>query len=623
VFGVLHSRDLINWREAGAAMEPLPGDATCYWAPEAVYYNGQFLLYYSVGNEERMQIRVAVADHPAGPFRDSGRSLTSEDFAIDPHVFEDDDGTRYLFYATDFLTHTRVGTGTAVDRMLDAFTLEGKPRAVTRPRFDWQIYDPNRLEKGGARWHTVEGPFVLKHKGLYYEMFSGGNWKNVTYGVSYAVSDAPLKDDEWSQACDGERAFPILRTLPGKVIGPGHNSVVRGPDNRQLFCVYHRWNEDGASRVLSIDPLDWAGERMIALGPSVTAQPSPIKPSFADFFDEDNAEGLGHGWERASGRWAVKAGAAIQDSAAPTAEAICKTQASHFVMEVSLRALRKPDGESGFGVSLYGDEKNLLSLIIFPNRGSILVSWQTETGRLNQEFVARETFNPNVFHLLHVEVDGPLVSLRLDDSTARWQGRLSLSPSVVALVTQSMAAAFSGFAYTIGWEDIFMQPDISPYELGWQAGELSGAWRISEARLVYEDVERGDGIITKGPLLTDYEMVVNARLGSHTDRAGRYGFYPASGLIENGPLFTVERSERGYDLVCREGSASMSFALPEGFDPLIDQQFRFRKQDGRLAVQWEAHLLGEVDATRDPTRIGLYAHKSAVAFDIVRVTAIG
>jgi beta-xylosidase len=102
-------------------MDPLPGDATCYWAPEVVYDNGQFLLYYSVGNEERMRIRVAVADHPAGPFLDSGRTLTTEDFAIDAHVFEDDDGTRYLFYATDFLTHSHIGTGTVVDRMLDPF----------------------------------------------------------------------------------------------------------------------------------------------------------------------------------------------------------------------------------------------------------------------------------------------------------------------------------------------------------------------------------------------------------------------------------------------------------------------------------------------------------------------
>src|ERR1041384_5106500 len=97
-FGVMHSRDLINWRELAGALAPLPGNHPCYWAPEVVYRNGRFLMYYSVGNEKLMHIRVAVADHPAGPFVDSGRQLTHEEVAIDPHVFVAADGTRWLFY---------------------------------------------------------------------------------------------------------------------------------------------------------------------------------------------------------------------------------------------------------------------------------------------------------------------------------------------------------------------------------------------------------------------------------------------------------------------------------------------------------------------------------------------
>ncbi|HEX7973148.1 MAG TPA: family 43 glycosylhydrolase [Anaerolineales bacterium] len=99
-FGLLRSPDLVHWEEMGAAMDPLPEGYTCYRAPETVFYNGRFYLYYSAGNETRMQIRVAMAHRPGGPFVDSGRGLTTEDFAIDPHVFQDEDGARYLFYAT-------------------------------------------------------------------------------------------------------------------------------------------------------------------------------------------------------------------------------------------------------------------------------------------------------------------------------------------------------------------------------------------------------------------------------------------------------------------------------------------------------------------------------------------
>src|SRR5262249_30981592 len=225
-----------------------------------------------------------------GPFIDCGIRLTSEEFAIDPHIFEDEDGSRWMFYATDFLTHMRLGTGTVRDRMIDAFTLAGQPRPVTRALFDWQVYDPHRIEKGGVRWHTVEGPFVLKRKGRYYQMFSGGNWKNETYGASYAISetidappDANEEWEEWRQVADGEIVSPILRTIPGKVIGPGHTSVVRGPDNQQLFCVYHRWLNEEVGRALAVDRLDWVGERILIIGPSTTPQPAPIAPTFADY----------------------------------------------------------------------------------------------------------------------------------------------------------------------------------------------------------------------------------------------------------------------------------------------------------------------------------------------------
>jgi GH43 family beta-xylosidase len=273
-------------------MEPIDKSSTCYWAPEVIYDSGQFLLYYSVGNEERMHIRVAVAQSPTGPFVDSGNRLTAEDFAIDPHVFEDDDGTRYMFYAVDFLGDERIGTGTVCDLMLDPFSLKGDPWPITRARYDWQVYDPKRAEKGGVRWHTLEGPFVLKHKNKYYQMFSAGNWKNASYGVSYALSDRPGAVD-WKQAADGEVVLPALCSIADKVVGPGHNSVVRGPDNHQTFCVYHRWSENCSDRVLAIDRMDWVGERLLVIGPTTTPQREPLSPTFSDLFEDAETSNLG------------------------------------------------------------------------------------------------------------------------------------------------------------------------------------------------------------------------------------------------------------------------------------------------------------------------------------------
>src|ERR1043166_7657179 len=70
-FGRLWSRDLVTWKPLPGAMQPLATGEPYYWAPEVTYRNGKFYLYYSVGNETVMTIRVAVADAPDREFVDA------------------------------------------------------------------------------------------------------------------------------------------------------------------------------------------------------------------------------------------------------------------------------------------------------------------------------------------------------------------------------------------------------------------------------------------------------------------------------------------------------------------------------------------------------------------------
>ena len=93
-FEMLRSPDLVHWQIVGGALEPLAEEHPYYWAPEITYRDGVFYLYYSVGNEILMQLRVATSPAPEGPYIDQGVRLTREDFAIDAHVFVDDDGQR-------------------------------------------------------------------------------------------------------------------------------------------------------------------------------------------------------------------------------------------------------------------------------------------------------------------------------------------------------------------------------------------------------------------------------------------------------------------------------------------------------------------------------------------------
>lgn len=273
VFQVLRSRDLAAWETVGGALEPLRDPArSAYWAPEVAARDGRFFMYYSAAGgagDEAHRLRVAIADRPEGPFVDAGRDLLpDEGFTIDASPFRDPaDGRWYLFFAKDFFDG-RVGTGAAMVALNeDMVSVAGPVREVVRASADWQIYERDR-EIYGRRfdaWHTVEGPFVVHHDGRYYCFYSGGNWTGPGYGVSYAVADAvtgPYRDEA---SADGPA---VLRGLPGQVLGPGHNSVVRGPDGRTDVVVYHAWDPGMTARRMCVDPLAWTPGGPRCAGPS-------------------------------------------------------------------------------------------------------------------------------------------------------------------------------------------------------------------------------------------------------------------------------------------------------------------------------------------------------------------
>jgi beta-xylosidase len=272
-FAVLRSDDLVRWTRVGGALEPLAEEwATDYWAPEVAVHEGVYHMYYSVGaGDQGHRLRVATADVATDPFTDCGIVLTpGERFAIDPHPFRDADGTWYLFYAHDVLDGERAGTTIAVDRLVTMTELAGEPRTLLRASADWQRYRRDREMYGDTYdWHTLEGPFVVVRDGRYHLLYSGGAWEEPGYGVSYAVADHPL--GPYREPVTGPA---VLRTLPDAVLGPGHNSVVRGPDGAD-WLVYHAWDVARTRRQMWIDRLRWDADGPARSGPTTGLQPSP------------------------------------------------------------------------------------------------------------------------------------------------------------------------------------------------------------------------------------------------------------------------------------------------------------------------------------------------------------
>jgi GH43 family beta-xylosidase len=601
-FEMLRSPDLVHWHVMGGALEPLAEEHPHYWAPEITYLNGVFYLYYSVGNETFMQLRVATSRNPGGPYIDKGLRLTKEDFAIDAHVFIDEDGAMYMFYATDFLDYTRVGTGTVVDRMIDPFTLAGEPRPVSRAAHEWQVFDPARASKGGVKWHTVEGSFVLKRKGVYYEMFSGGNWTNQSYGVGYATSKRVLCDEEWAQPCDGLQTPLVIRTLPGLVTGPGHNSVVRGPDNRQLYCVYHRWLE--GARVLSIDPLDWAGDRLLVLGPSHTAQPAPILPTIRGF-DAVHLSG---------GQWHITGNEARQSSARQRAEARWELPAPQFTFEAIARTGDPAKGS--YGVLLIGEHNRTAQVGVRPSDGVLL----TAVRGAQRAHALPRGFDPTVDHLLRLDVDGRRITVMLDNLASRWRLKLPFEPFDVALFTDGLAATFAAPEITLGFEELFYGPETSATELDWEGDE---DWTVREGELLSPGKTRETAMVARMVPAESYELVVNVRL-LDAEVGGGYGISPALSAERTGPVLAVERTDTGWRLLAGDGDtgAESDWPLPEEFDAMRWQQWRLCVTHTDVSVALEGQKLGELPLPRSGTHAGVAASFAHAAFDMVRVTAL-
>jgi beta-xylosidase len=172
------SPDLQQWKDAGVPLDVrvfgwARPDAKA-WAPDAVARNGKYYFYAPIGGD---RIGVAVADDPAGPFRDArsdalvdkARDANAGAEPIDPQVLVDDDGQAYLVFGTRVPKVVRLAA--------DMIHLAGPIQDVVVTGFPKD--DPKK--KYG------EAPFLHKHAGRYYFSFSTG-WPGQ---IVYATSTSP------------------------------------------------------------------------------------------------------------------------------------------------------------------------------------------------------------------------------------------------------------------------------------------------------------------------------------------------------------------------------------------------------------------------------------------------
>ena len=191
------------------------------WAPSIVEKGGKYYLFFGANDiqndGEPGGIGVAVADHPAGPYKDHlGKPLVDRFHngaqPIDQFVFRDADGQHYLIYG--WWRHCNVA------KLNDDFT-------------GFVPFEDGTVFREITPDQYVEGPFMFLRGGKYYLMWSEGGWTGPDYAVAYAMADSPLGPFE--------RIDKVLVQDPAIATGAGHHSVMKVPgDDDGWYIVYHR-----------------------------------------------------------------------------------------------------------------------------------------------------------------------------------------------------------------------------------------------------------------------------------------------------------------------------------------------------------------------------------------------
>lgn len=211
------SKDLIHWENNGYCLEK--GEDVVgiheFWAPEVSYYNGKFYMVYTADEH----IAIAASDDPAGPFKKITDDYIMEKRAIDGHLLFDDNGDIYLYYVC-FNNDNHICVAKMAN---DLRTIE-------------KNYDTVLIE-ATEPWETIdckvaEGPFVLKHNGVYYLTYSANHTRSADYAVGYATSNSPIGPFVKS------KNNPILHRFDD-IVGTGHHSFMPTEDENKYICIYH------------------------------------------------------------------------------------------------------------------------------------------------------------------------------------------------------------------------------------------------------------------------------------------------------------------------------------------------------------------------------------------------
>lgn len=231
---ILHSKDMVNWRIIGTAIERLLPEerfsqmqhGNGVWAPSIRYHQGEFYIYYG---DPDTGIYMVKSKDPAGKW-DNPVLVKAAKGIIDTCPLWDEDGNAYIVHG---YAGSRAGLKSILGliRMTpDGTQAIGESRII----FDGHI--------GNA---TIEGPKFYKRDGWYYIFAPAG-------GVPTGWQTVLRSKNIW-----GPYEWKIVMAQGNTNInGPHQGAWVDTPDGKEDW-FFHFQDKEAYGRVVHLQPMKW------------------------------------------------------------------------------------------------------------------------------------------------------------------------------------------------------------------------------------------------------------------------------------------------------------------------------------------------------------------------------
>ena len=239
---VLHSRDLVNWKLIGHAIERLePQDVFSsvqhgngVWAPSIRFHNDEFYIYWG---DPDFGIYMVKTKNPAGKWSKAvmvkpGKGL------IDPCPLWDEDGRAYV-------AHAYAGSRAGIKSILAVFEMNAEgTKAITPSR---TIYD------GHADDPTIEGAKFHKRNGEYFIFAPAGG---VATGWQVVMKSGNVYGPYERKVVLAQGKTPIN--------GPHQGAWVDTPEGENWF--FHFQDKGAYGRIVHLQPMIWKDNGFPVIG---------------------------------------------------------------------------------------------------------------------------------------------------------------------------------------------------------------------------------------------------------------------------------------------------------------------------------------------------------------------